>query len=170
MRYGLGNILVCRSWRFGAAMPMLSVWRQRSLSLDLISVSLWDILGKPKDIISTTAKRTKCLLLGMRSFLRKSFSQKKLVGAQCDSKRFEKHKKCSCFTDEEEQQDEPTIIADQHVEPQPRRSIRARHATKKYTLLCWTMKSLTLTYGGGNGTGVREMVWSHEIRNVVHER
>jgi hypothetical protein len=31
------------------------------------------------------------------SFLRKSFSQKKLVGAQCDSKRFEKHKKMFQF-------------------------------------------------------------------------
>ena len=33
---------------------LLSVQRQQSLSPDLISVSLWDILGKPKDIISTT--------------------------------------------------------------------------------------------------------------------
>jgi hypothetical protein len=37
-------------------------------------------------------------LLGMRSFLRKSFSQKKLVGAQCDPKRFEKHKKMFQFS------------------------------------------------------------------------
>ncbi|CAD6272526.1 unnamed protein product [Miscanthus lutarioriparius] len=38
-------------------------------------------------------------------------------------------------TDKEVQQDEPAIVANQHAEPQPRRSIRAHHAPKKYTLM-----------------------------------
>ena len=37
----------------------------KHLTPDLISVSLWDILGNPKDIISIIIKRTKCLLLRM---------------------------------------------------------------------------------------------------------
>jgi hypothetical protein len=59
----------------------------------------------------------------------------------------------SVSTDEEVQQDEPAILTDQHAEPQPRRSTRARRAPEKYTLLTtWQCdillldnKSLTLT-------------------------
>jgi hypothetical protein len=94
IRYELGNILVSDSWRFWVAcLHMLNVWCQQSSSLDLISVSICCILGKPKGIISITFMRTKFSLLKMQSFLRKSFSKKATRGAQCDSKRFDKHKK-----------------------------------------------------------------------------
>ena len=98
-------------------------------------MSLWGILGKQKDIIFIIVKRTKCLLLETLSFLRKSFSQKKLVGAQCNLKKFKKHKKNVSVPIDEVQHDESAMVADQHDKPQPRRSIRARRAPKKYTLL-----------------------------------
>ena len=104
----------------------------RAQAQDLINVSLWDISRKPKDIISTIVKRTKCLLLEMRSFLRKNFSQKKLV--RLEEVR-ETQENVSVSIGEEVHQDEPTIVADQHAEPQARRSIQARCAPKKYTLL-----------------------------------
>jgi hypothetical protein len=36
------------------------------------------------------------------------------------------------------QQAQPAMVADEHAEPQPRRSIRARHAPEKYMLLMTT--------------------------------
>src|SRR5438105_2368123 len=49
----------------------------------------WGTRGKPWDTTSTTAKRAKCLSLGMESSLRKSLSDGKSVGGRCDSRRFE---------------------------------------------------------------------------------
>jgi len=50
---------------------------------------LWDILGKPNDVISSIPMRAKCLLLVMGYFLRKGFSRKKLVGARYNSKKIQ---------------------------------------------------------------------------------
>ena len=55
------------------------------------NANLWAILGKPKDITSTTRRNKRCLLPGMVSFWRKSFSREmESVGPMCNSKWFEK--------------------------------------------------------------------------------
>jgi hypothetical protein len=56
----------------------------------------------------------------MWSFLRKSFSQKEVSGSIVQLKEVrETQENVPVSTDEEVQQDEPTIVANQHAEPQP---------------------------------------------------
>ena len=85
----------------------------RAQAQDLINVSLWDISRKPKDIISTIVKRTKCLLLEMRSFFEKEFLSKEVSGSivQIEEVR-ETQENVLVSTDEEVQQDEPTMVVD----------------------------------------------------------
>ena len=69
-------------------------------------------------------------------FLEKEFLSKEVSGStvRLEDVR-ETQENVPISTDKEVQQDEPAIVADQHAEPQPRRSIRAHHAPKKYTLM-----------------------------------
>ena len=109
---------------------------------------------KTKHIISTIVKRTKCLLLLMWSFLRKSFSQKKLVGAQCDSKMFEKHKKMFQFPltrrcSKMSQRSSLTNMLNPNHEDQNGHVAHLKSTCYKLRgsviSCCWTTKSLTLT-------------------------
>ena len=69
-------------------------------------------------------------------FLEKEFLSKEVSGSTVRLKEVqETQENVLVSTNGEVQQDEPAIVADQHVEHQPRRSIRARHAPEKYTLL-----------------------------------
>ena len=72
----------------------------------------------------------------MRSFFEKEFLSKEVNGSTVWLKEVrETQENVPVSTDEEVQQDEPAIVANQHVEPQPRRSIRACRAPEKYMLL-----------------------------------
>jgi hypothetical protein len=61
-------------------------------------------------------------------FLEKEFLSKEVSGSTMRLKEVrETQENLLVSTNEEEQQDEPVIVADQHVEPQPRRSILTRY-------------------------------------------
>ena len=78
-------------------------------------------------------------------FLDKEFLSKEVSGSivRLEEVR-ETQENVSVSIGEEVQQDEPTIIADQHAEPQPRRLIRARRAPEKYTLLTMGQRDILL--------------------------
>jgi hypothetical protein len=80
----------------------------------------------------------------MRSFLRKSLS-KEVSGSIVRLEEVRKtQENVPVSTDEEVHQDEPMIITDQHAKPQPQKSIRVRHAPKKYTLLTTRQRDILL--------------------------
>jgi hypothetical protein len=66
-------------------------------------------------------------------------------------------------TDEEVQQDESAIVADQHAEPQPRRSIRAR-PPQKYTLLTTGQRDILLLDNKEPNTYTEAVMGSESVR------
>lgn len=78
-------------------------------------------------------------------FLEKEFLSKEISGSTVRLEEVrETQENVSVSTNEEVQQDEPAIVADQHTEPQPRRSIRPRRAPEKYTLLTTGQRDILL--------------------------
>jgi hypothetical protein len=78
-------------------------------------------------------------------FLEKEFLSKEVSGSTVRLEEVrETQENVSNSTDEEVQQDEAAMVADQYVEPQPRRSIRARRAPKKYMLLTTGQRDILL--------------------------
>jgi hypothetical protein len=78
-------------------------------------------------------------------FLEKEFLLKELSRSTVRLKEVrETQETVPISTDEEVQQDEPAMVTNQHAEPRPRRSIRARCAPEKYTLLTMGLRDILL--------------------------
>ena len=68
-------------------------------------------------------------------FLEKEFLSKEISGSTVQLEEVQETQENVSVPIDEVQHDESAMVADQHDKPQPRRSIRARRAPDKYTLL-----------------------------------
>jgi hypothetical protein len=76
--------------------------------------------GETKGYYFYNRQENKVFVARNAVFLRKSFSQKEVSGSTVRLKEVrETQENVLVSTDEEVQQDEPTIVVDQHAEPQP---------------------------------------------------